>query len=246
MATCALCLNEVEKLCQSHILPEPLYRNVYDEKGRFPIFSDGAVGPITKPHQKGLREPLLGECCERRLSRWETHATNSLFNEAHASGVPHEHHMEFKVDYSKFKLFLLSILWRMGASTNQVFGAVQLGVAHMSRLCDMLLSDDPGEPQEYVCLISYLTLTNDKGREVNVGPRPARTAAGHRTYFFVAGGLLWQFVVVGKRLELEPHEMSLDRSGILKIFYEGAIRTDQIMKSLDGVLQKRAQYRGGA
>lgn len=54
------------------------------------------------------------------------------------------------VDYNRLKLFLLSLLWRMGASRLYFFREVELG-PHQERLRRMLVQDDPGEPDQYAC-----------------------------------------------------------------------------------------------
>ena len=145
--TCALCMEEVPELCRSHILPESFYSTAYDTKGRFPIFSSGSARPIGKLQQLGLREALLGQCCENKLSAWETYALGLMWNRTHEVGVDHGDHYVFRADYAKLKLFYLSLLWRMGVAKHEVFSGVQLGPKHTDRLHCMLRDSDPGREQ---------------------------------------------------------------------------------------------------
>jgi hypothetical protein len=64
---CALCLDTNVKLAQSHIVPEFLYKALYDSKHRFQVIS---TNPSVRNslEQKGLREPLLCKACEATIS----------------------------------------------------------------------------------------------------------------------------------------------------------------------------------
>lgn len=123
---CALCLEESD-LRQSHIIPEFMYKSLYDEINRFHVLSVIPEKSNWK-EQKGLRERLLCGKCEQKLSVWERYASLVL-----KGGIPLTHRREGSiihlsgVDYKQFKLFQLSILWRASVSTLQFFEKVQLG-----------------------------------------------------------------------------------------------------------------------
>ena len=74
--TCALCLGEAP-LRNSHVIPEFLYRSLYDEKHRLHQVSADPAQPNIYL-QKGLREPLLCELCEQRFSVSERYASMLL------------------------------------------------------------------------------------------------------------------------------------------------------------------------
>ena len=100
--------------------------------------------------------PLCKEC-EGKFSRYETYASNNLLNltlplpksEADLLNTVHVG------DYVKLKLFLLSLLWRVGIARHDFFSCVDLG-PHADRLREMLHAEDPGEPDEYGCHITRL------------------------------------------------------------------------------------------
>ena len=48
-----------------------------------------------------------------------------------------------RIEYSKFKPFVLSVLWRAGVSSLDVFDQVKLGL-HEEILREMILNDEPG------------------------------------------------------------------------------------------------------
>jgi len=75
MAICRLCLHESE-LRNSHIIPEFVYKPIYDEKHRFDVIAR-AKEIRNDEKQKGLREHLLCQSCETKLSQHERYV--SLF-----------------------------------------------------------------------------------------------------------------------------------------------------------------------
>jgi len=115
-------------------------------------------GPnVDDSHQTGFWERLLCKECEGKFSRYETYASNNLLNLT----LPLPQSKEDLVntvqvdDYAKLKLFLLSMLWRVGVARHGFFSCVDLG-PHTDRLREMLIAEDPGEPDEYGCHISRL------------------------------------------------------------------------------------------
>jgi len=103
---CKLCNNE-SKLMNSHIIPEFIYKPLYDEKHRFHVLSTyKKVGKLKE--QKGIRENMLCSECEQHISRYESYARKVLFG-----GVPIVVQNDgpgiivSEIDYKLFKLFIL-------------------------------------------------------------------------------------------------------------------------------------------
>ena len=99
--------------------------------------------------QQGIYEYLLCRECEQLLSPLETYANDILFR--HMDAAPHEVGRIWKfydIDYKKFKLFEMSLLWRAGVSNHKMFSAVKLG-PHEEIIRNMLLSLNPGRYYEY-------------------------------------------------------------------------------------------------
>src|SRR4029077_12914110 len=116
--SCKLCLGDAKPLRQSHIIPEFLYKDLYDGKHRAAVLDvEGRrVGLI----QKGLRDALLCDDCEQFLN--ETY--EKPFCDEWRSGrllpariSPGETYTVSGLDYARVKLFLLSVLFRAGVST---------------------------------------------------------------------------------------------------------------------------------
>jgi hypothetical protein len=129
---CKLCHQE-DALRDSHIISEFLYASMYDDKHRFHVVTAGDVN--FSYEQKGYRERMLCQSCETKLSKWETYARALLMG-----GTLLQYRREGTItwvegiDYPRFKLFQLSILWRAGVATREFFSKVTLG-PHAERCC---------------------------------------------------------------------------------------------------------------
>jgi hypothetical protein len=214
--TCRLCHGDGE-LRDSHIISEFLYKSMYDDKHRFHVVAAG--DSRSSYEQKGYRERLLCQSCETKLSKCETYARELL-----TGGMLLRYRREGTVtwvegiDYSRFKLFQLSILWRAGVATREFFSKVTLG-PHAERLREMLLAEDPGEPWEYGCLTIGI---HRQGTMVPVivQPTPVKIldSKGVR---FTFGGYFWAYRIAGHR-PIQPGftEAVLQRSGRLAVKFE--------------------------
>ncbi|MCA9233611.1 MAG: hypothetical protein KDA57_23425, partial [Planctomycetales bacterium] len=79
--TCQLC-GGPGPLCDSHVIPEFVYTDLYDEKHTFHVVSTLST-PTKKFEQKGIREKLLCAKCEGQLSKYEDYAKRVI-----QGGVP--------------------------------------------------------------------------------------------------------------------------------------------------------------
>lgn len=208
--TCALCLRPKE-LRKSHIIPEFLYESLYDDKHRLHVLS---VIPEqgNSLEQKGLREKLLCDDCEQKLSSWERYASLAL-----KGGTELTYRREGNIvfvgglDYQKFRLFQLSILWRAGVSNLQFFERVQLG-PHSEILRKLILSSDPGSPNRYGCFMFGIKFQDSAFTQVIMQPGKVRLL-GHTAYRFVFGGFMWAFLVSAQDLHAPYTEALLRLDG---------------------------------
>jgi hypothetical protein len=192
---CALCRCD-KFLCQSHIIPEFLYGAMYDDKHRFHVVS--AV-PEQKDRmaQKGLREPLLCEDCETRISRFEDYAKKALIG---GTALTYQREGTAVIvdglNYKQFKLFQLSILWRAGVSKLQMFERVNLG-KFAEVLRGMILNEDPGAQNTFGCVMFGLQHESRTTVDLIMQPMKVRIE-GQYCYRFVFGGFMWVYFVSGR------------------------------------------------
>jgi hypothetical protein len=210
--TCKLCLKEKD-LKKSHIIPEFIYSSLYDEKHRFHEISDD-VKKKNKPHQKGISERLLCFECEQLLSKYERYASLVL-NGGYNPNVRNEGKLVHlgNIEYSKFKLFALSVLWRASVSSLKVFCQVKLG-PHEEKLRLMILNDDPGAEYQYPFILSPILHGNEVQEALIVPPTWTRLD-NHYAYRFVFGGIAWVFVVSSHKASNVIIGASIARNGEL-------------------------------
>ena len=186
---CRLCATSGQ-LCRSHILPEFLYRPLYDEKHRFSILTKGMEAE--RYGQRGLTEALLCETCEQHLCQYEKYAADVMSGRLGHRAQQRRSRITINgIDYERFKLFQLSILWRASASTLEYFRLVSLGPRE-ERLRQMLLAGDAGSPDEFGCVLTFI---HDSGRDMSdtmFNPEPMRWA-GRRMYKFIFAGAVWMY-----------------------------------------------------
>jgi len=143
---CRLCLNDRE-LCGSHIIPEFFYRPTYDTKHRAYELELATFGE--RYLQKGYREALLCKPYEDKIGKHEAYVAQMWYQQG---VLPDEMLADSLVicglDYARFKLFHLSVLWRASISTGRMFERIALD-ADAERIRQMLLSEDPGDEDQY-------------------------------------------------------------------------------------------------
>jgi hypothetical protein len=198
LQTCALC-REVRELRDSHIIPEFLYATLYDEKHRINAYGSSG-DPVLRQEQKGSRERLLCDECEQQFCAYEQFASDffrgalDAFADATKPEVRSGRGLTFTrfevsgdqatpttarvptcltvdgMDYRRLKLFLLSLLWRMGVSDLYFFQEVALG-PHEEKIRNMLRREDPGEPDEYACKMRLIEVDNRLLTDCQMQPR---------------------------------------------------------------------------
>lgn len=191
--TCKFCGTTAE-LRKSHIIPEFVYRPLYDSKHRaITLPADSPTGYL----QKGYRAPLLCEACEQFFNeQFEKPFKAIFFDKPLLPKVAFRKKYTINVgSYRAVKLFLLSVLWRAGVCEQVPFEKVHLG-PHEADIRVMLEQQTPGDAENYP-IFAYLGLLPDS-REVGpfvIQPYSPGEIDGHRVYVFVFGGCMWHFVL---------------------------------------------------
>lgn len=221
---CKLCKKE-EKLCNSHILPEFFYLDLYEEHKH-------KIIQITKENekflQKGIREYLLCQQCETKLSKYEKYAKELIveipnFSRDNDLGILYSDN----VDYHKFKLFQLSLLWRSGISTHKAFAQVNLG-PHEEKIRLMLYTENPGQASDYGCLMSVI-LETELLHKVLQSPTRFKLFT-HTAYKFAVGNLTWVFVVTRHKIPSPMQGLFLQESGLLRVMLSRYDEQAEIIK----------------
>ncbi|SDS95846.1 hypothetical protein SAMN05216490_2176 [Mucilaginibacter mallensis] len=191
-----------------------MYQELYDENHKLISFNPqnyvNGEKRIKNPSSGEYEGGILCKNCDNNIiGSYETYAAKALFGEKLNTeespilknnadkGDNTQFSIFNNVDYRKFKLFLLSILWRASISKRATFGYINLG-PHEDILRKMILDGDPGTEHEYP--IFTMTYLNDKKmpRDIILTPTRKRTKAGHIFYIFPIGGLIYSYYVNSK------------------------------------------------
>jgi hypothetical protein len=166
---CKLCGLEKVLLKKSHIIPEFMYQFLFDGNHKFRL----------TPSSELLKENPKSKDKAPKITFYQKdgHTWNYVEN----------------IDYKKFKLFLLSILWRASVTKLPVFSEIQLG-PHQEKIRKMIFEDDPGEEDDYP--VQMWTTVSDKNfpKDCMLQPRTLKLD-GHRICLFPISGLFILFFI---------------------------------------------------
>lgn len=242
-STCALCL-KATKLCRSHIIPNSLYRPIFKSDGHAMVKSAlTRVGP--RKVQTGYAEHLLCEACEQRFSVWEAYALRVLFGGEEALqarrvvAIPET--VEYRgIDYTKFKLFQMSVLWRASVASHRFFKQVDLGPRE-DELRQMLVAADPGEVSDFGCLMARLTLNNEPMVQAVIEPTCGRLRH-RRKYRFIFGSILWEYSV-SKLQDTAVAPLMLQKSGGQTLMTIAVTDLESINQMMASIIKKESWQR---
>ncbi len=232
---CKLCLQEKKLLKQSHIIPNFLYKELLKEDG---FFVKANLKDLTKkPLYTGIfdRYILCKECDNNTLSKLEDYACKVLYgvkkikgvtlrNEVNQHGV--EWTMVYGIDYRKFKLFLLSLLWRFSISSHEAYKYVNLGL-HEEKIREMIFKNDPKDILDYPCSISSYRKHTDLSYKVISQPLKHHNENGGICYSIIINGFIYNFHVSKNLTPDYISEIIINKNNELKVIHmpkENAIK----------------------
>lgn len=198
MATCALC-QKLATLRRSHVIPKFTHKRIKKEDGSLLRF-DKNSHPDGDRVQDAFHEELLCDDCEARFQKWEDHAARMINQKRVFDFEPVQRPQLIKLsgfDYSRMKLFLLSILWRMGVAKAPTFAKVKLG-PHTERIGRMLLNSDPQEITDYGCIVSVVDMDQERITLTRPADGVRYEAQNLRMYRALVDGLLLAWIVGSK------------------------------------------------
>ncbi len=232
MAKCKLCHQE-KTLLKSHIFPEFLYKPMYDKNHQYLVISSDDTKKIKKV-RKGIYELLFCENCEKKIEEYEDYSAKVFFAESGLNIGINKDEKGFifsGLDYRKFKLFQVSLLWRSSISTRPEMHHTDLG-PHAEKMRLMILNDDPGEPYEYGAGIFFVPVYSTELEAFIYPPEEIpRKIEGHRWYRAIFNGLLWLFIVSNHSNRFTKKGTFISKEGILKIANSG-IKGQKFLENL--------------
>ncbi|MBZ4037299.1 hypothetical protein K6T82_21240 [Flavobacterium sp. 17A] len=195
---CKLCLEEnTELLNESHIIPDFFHDGLKNEKGRYSLILPDAYVKGRNQHLKNpfgamYESDLLCKKCDNNIiSGYETalrHILTQNRNTKYDFKYGDKNYRLYKdIDYTKFKLALLSILWRASIAKNKMFEQVNISPKHFENIRKMILNNDAKNVEDYPVLM-YLFHENDEKLITN--PRFLDEKPNQKAQFILNGYML--------------------------------------------------------
>ncbi len=227
MGICKLC-GEEKKLCKrSHIIPKFMVKNLFDGHKIHKIQSENG-----KIEQRGVCQAgefesnILCQNCDNKILGTLERYASLIFYDGYSKIIEQRKDIDgmkytyvAELNYVQFKLFLLSILWRSSISSRPIFQEVNLGVAHETKIRQMLLENNPGDQMDYPCLImTYLNL-DEFPSAIVAQPSQMRVNGGY-LYKIMVGGIIFVYWI--SKHYIIPRQLkdcAINRMGELKIIH---------------------------
>ncbi len=211
MGICKLCMEQKELIRKSHIIPAFMYNGMFDENNKlsFQPIREGAIEKheIKRPSDGEYEGGLLCNECDNTLlgHYFEDYASKAMYGgRLVASECPlfqsciSQHNIEFikctRINYTKYKLFLLSVLWRASISNRSFFSEISLGQKHEEEIRRMIFNKDAGEVDKFPIFISSYLNHKDLPREIIIQPRKIQDDQ-LKVFVFLINGYLYTFYV---------------------------------------------------
>lgn len=238
---CLLCGKQAKLLRKSHIIPNFMYRGLFDEHNRM-----YALDLNDRQHSKYVQtgyydKYLLCHTCDNKLlggleryaalllyggqSKTANHRiTKEVLNEEmdilHVSGI----------SYEKFKLFLLSILWRAHISRNRFFKNIELSDLEPT-IKGLVLRNDPGPYEMFRIAILGIRRSDGSLANLIVDPDLKRDGEFHFAHFIINGMIYFIELKPGSGFHLFDN-FSLSPNGVLKVPFVSGNMANRYLKGL--------------
>jgi len=245
---CKLCKNERE-IRQSHVIPEFMYQNVYDQNPKKYYHLDINTGAEEKSKskilQKGVREYLLCDNCEGKLSKWERYTANFFYSKTKGNTAylkdklmtadGYKIYVWANVEYDFLKLFLMSLLWRLIISKGYATHDVEATLSEKLRLA--ILTENPLGYDEFGCLLQVLYYPDGKkAGKIILAPYVTKGASGNILNIFI-DGFLFSFYLNSEGATAEQKEFFLNEQGNIQMIGRQALEDPILRDKLTAALE---------
>ncbi|WP_158773261.1 hypothetical protein [Cobetia sp. L2A1] len=177
MGMCKLCHQE-SCLQESHILPNSIAKRIKSHGQTIVIYENKE--PAFENSNFNYIEPMLCRKCEQILCKYESYGTNVTRNRKVVKRKGKEF-VVFSVDFKRYYLYLISILWRAGITNHAQFTIVKMGesLLELMRNCifnnKLIWNRDGLEDIISISIVKvnneYEHLSDDALRKIVITPR---------------------------------------------------------------------------
>ena len=220
---CKLCLEDKELIGKSHIISNFLLKELLSDDG-YILKKNLITGKVEKLYTGEFEKNILCANCDNNiLGKLEAYGHRVLYtdsikelilkNERSSDGA--EWISCNGVDYKKFKLFLLSILWRLSISNLESYGFVYLD-EYEDELRKMIINDDPGDVMDFPCFIGSYRRYNDLPFKILSQPMK-KIINGNVFYTIAISGFVYNFCASKNLADVDIEKIVINKNNHLKI-----------------------------
>jgi len=124
----------------------------------------------------------------------------------------------FNIDYKKFRLFQMAVLFRSAVSTHEAFEHVRFNDPELDKLRYYLNSGEAPEEDEFPCLVEGLLEEDSPSLCERIIGAPKIYKGGYQTYiWYVFGGFNWYFVLPRLSQEELSFQSYVSKAGYMRI-----------------------------
>jgi len=230
---CRLC-DIPQRLAKAHIIPDFMYTGLYKNHRFHQIhMEDNQVKRSFSRETGEFDKNILCPSCDKRLGRIYEGYVKRLFRDETINEDPlmKQHNMIWRpindVDYTKFKLCMLSVLWRASITSRSFFDQIKLE-AHEDIIKGMIRNNDPKETMDYPILIvdcrNYTSQIVGKPKLFNINENWAYV-------FLIEGGIYVYFIEILNEPEY-IRDVTINKQNKLKILMPDKITADRYIKEI--------------
>jgi len=186
-----LCQTE-QPLIKAHVIPAGFFRSIEDPSETLELHTN-TPGTYPKRAPIGVYDKsILCRACDNVFSPWEKHAQDVLLRDfAEEAAIYHGHEKAAwvidKFDYSRLKLFFVSLLWRASISTQPFYRRISTGPFE-SELRAMILAGAPGAPETFAVSLARF---EEPAYSAMLDPHRERYDGVNYCRFYLAGFVIY-------------------------------------------------------
>jgi hypothetical protein len=245
IGNCKLCNEEEELIQRSHLFPNFMYDGIPDEKNRMFQLSSETPGKI-KTAQSGAYEEyiLCKECDNNLLSKYERYASNNFYRLDYRSDnenfkqIVNENGVALiqcnNLVYKDFKIFLISLLWRVSISSHALFSNFKLDPESEEFLRQSIINEEPPNFLEFSCVM--LTYQNEESVEKDLVA--IKSTSQDKVTFYI-NEFIYTFYLDSSSLDGVVNMVTLNLSNQMAVMKAPNNSWAEIRKSIFDTLAKK-------
>ena len=247
---CKLCNEKKKLLRRSHIIPDFMYKGLFDEK-HFIAPIDLIEFKRRKLLPDGFYDSnILCENCDNKiLGKLESYASIVIWGgkskpdyypkyEGNINQLNQKFLHVTNLDYTRFKLFLLSIIWRASISKHKIFNSVSLG-EHEESIRKMIIENNPSSKDDYPVGMFILTQNNRGPTKMIANPIPIKKDKS-LIYNFLINGLVINYKIEGQADKELYNQISIKENNTMDVYI---FNEKDSTEYLDTYLKKKLRYK---